>query len=83
MGRVFNYKLGCFNDVNVFVYVDARPDLQLKLGPGLVLLAKVCPWTGLKMVNYSNLFYEVNFQVILLPYTHSNATVKNFDDLVS
>ncbi len=22
---VFNYKLGCFNDVHVFIYVDAGP----------------------------------------------------------
>ncbi len=27
LGRVFNYKLGCFNDVHVFVYVDACPHL--------------------------------------------------------
>ncbi len=27
LGRVFNYKLGCFNDVHVFIYVDARPHL--------------------------------------------------------
>ncbi len=33
LGRVFNYKLGRFNDVNVFVYVDARPHLQLKTQP--------------------------------------------------
>jgi hypothetical protein len=27
LGRVFNYKLGCFNDVNVLIYVDAGPHL--------------------------------------------------------
>jgi len=27
LGRVFNHKLGCFNDVHVFVYVDTRPYL--------------------------------------------------------
>jgi len=26
-GRVFNYKLGCFPDVHVFIYVDAQPRL--------------------------------------------------------
>ncbi len=24
LGRVFNYKLGCFDDVHVFIYVDAH-----------------------------------------------------------
>ncbi len=24
LGQVFNYKLGCFGDVNVLIYVDAR-----------------------------------------------------------
>ncbi len=27
LGRVFNYKLACFNDVHVFIYVAARPRL--------------------------------------------------------
>jgi hypothetical protein len=27
LGRVFNHKLGCFNDVHEFVYVDAHPHL--------------------------------------------------------
>ncbi len=27
LGRVFNNKLGCFNDVHVLVYVEARPQL--------------------------------------------------------
>jgi hypothetical protein len=26
-GRVFNCKLGCFNNVHAFIYVDARPHL--------------------------------------------------------
>ncbi len=30
LGRVFNYKLGCFDNVHVFIYVDARPHLYLK-----------------------------------------------------
>jgi hypothetical protein len=34
LGRVFNIKLGCFDDVCVLIYEDAW-----KLGPGLVLLA--------------------------------------------
>ncbi len=25
LGLVFNYKLGCFNDVGVFIYADSRP----------------------------------------------------------
>ena len=25
--QVFNYKLGCFNDVHVFLYLDACPHL--------------------------------------------------------
>jgi len=27
LGWVFNYKLGCFDDVHVLIYVDARPHL--------------------------------------------------------
>jgi hypothetical protein len=27
LGRVFNYKLGRFYDVHVFIYVDAQPHL--------------------------------------------------------
>jgi hypothetical protein len=27
LGLVFNYKLGCYNDVHVFVYVDTHPHL--------------------------------------------------------
>jgi ACS family sodium-dependent inorganic phosphate cotransporter-like MFS transporter 9 len=27
LSRVFNYKLGCFDDVFVFIFVDARPHL--------------------------------------------------------
>ncbi len=27
LGRVFNYKVGHFADVHVFIYVDARPHL--------------------------------------------------------
>jgi hypothetical protein len=27
LGRVFNFKLGCFNDVHVFIYVDTHPHL--------------------------------------------------------
>ena len=27
LGRVFDYKLGCFDDVFVFIYVDALPYL--------------------------------------------------------
>ncbi len=27
LGRVFNVKLGCFDDVPVFIYADARPHL--------------------------------------------------------
>ncbi len=26
-GRFFNYKLGCFYDIPVLIYVDARPHL--------------------------------------------------------
>jgi hypothetical protein len=33
LGRVFNYKLGCFDDVHVFISVEARPQLQLKTRP--------------------------------------------------
>jgi hypothetical protein len=33
LGLAFNYKLGRFNDVNVFAYVDTRPHLQLKTRP--------------------------------------------------
>ncbi len=35
LGRVFNYKLGCFNDVHVLIYVYACPYLQLKTRPRL------------------------------------------------
>jgi len=27
LGRVFNYKLGCYDDVHLLIYVDARPCL--------------------------------------------------------
>jgi hypothetical protein len=30
LGWVFNFKLGCFDDVRVLIYADARPHLQLK-----------------------------------------------------
>jgi len=41
LGRVFNYKLGCFEDVHeTHVY-------GCTLGPGFVLLSKVCPWLTL------------------------------------
>ncbi len=33
LGRVFNYKLGCFDDVYLFNYVDIRPHLSLKTQP--------------------------------------------------
>jgi hypothetical protein len=33
LGRVCNYKLGRFNYLNVFVYMNARPHLQLKTQP--------------------------------------------------
>jgi hypothetical protein len=33
LGRVFNNKLGCFDDVHELIYVDARPDLKLKTRP--------------------------------------------------
>ncbi len=32
-GLVFNFKLGCFDDVCVFIYAEARPHLQLKTQP--------------------------------------------------
>jgi hypothetical protein len=31
-GRVFNFKLGCLDDVRVLVYSDACPHLLLKTG---------------------------------------------------
>jgi hypothetical protein len=33
LDRVFNFKLGCFDDVHVLIYADARPHLQLKTRP--------------------------------------------------
>jgi hypothetical protein len=30
LGRVFNCKLGCVDDVRVLIYADTRPHLQLK-----------------------------------------------------
>ncbi len=30
LGRIFNYKLGCFDDEQVLIYLDARPYLMLK-----------------------------------------------------
>jgi hypothetical protein len=27
LGQVFKYKFGCFDDVHVLIYVDARPHL--------------------------------------------------------
>ncbi len=34
LGRVFNYKLGCFESVHAFIYVDTHPRLELKTRPG-------------------------------------------------
>ncbi len=33
LGQVFNYKLGCFDDVHALIYVEARPRLTLKTWP--------------------------------------------------
>ncbi len=33
LGRVFNYKLGCFVDMYAFIYMDAHPHLELKTQP--------------------------------------------------
>jgi hypothetical protein len=33
LGQVFNYKLGCFDDVHILIYVDSRPHLWLKTRP--------------------------------------------------
>jgi hypothetical protein len=33
LGRVFNFKLGCLDDVRVVIYADARQHLQLKTRP--------------------------------------------------
>jgi len=33
LGRVFNYKLGCYDDVHVIMYTDAHPYLYLKNQP--------------------------------------------------
>jgi hypothetical protein len=33
LGRVFVYKLGCFDDMRVVIYMDARPHLELKTQP--------------------------------------------------
>ncbi len=33
LGRVFNYKLGCYDDVRVLMYAYAHPYLKLKTRP--------------------------------------------------
>ncbi len=33
LGRVFNLKLGCFDDAHILIYVDACPHLYLKTRP--------------------------------------------------
>jgi len=33
LGRVFNYKLGCYDDVHVIMYADAHSYLWLKTWP--------------------------------------------------
>ncbi len=33
LGQVYNYKLGCFDDVHVLIYVYAYPHLLLKTRP--------------------------------------------------
>jgi hypothetical protein len=53
LGRVFNYKLSCFNDVNVFVYVDACPHLQLKTWPRFSPISLSLPMDRLIM-DYSH-----------------------------
>jgi hypothetical protein len=39
LGRVFNFKFGCFDDEYLLIYKDARPHPELKTWPRLVLLA--------------------------------------------
>jgi hypothetical protein len=33
LDRVFNFKVGCFDDVRVLIYADVHPHLQLKTRP--------------------------------------------------
>ncbi len=33
LGRVFNYKLGCFDNEHAYIYVDKHPHLELKNRP--------------------------------------------------
>ncbi len=46
LDRVFNYKLGCYDDMHILIYVDTCLHLHLKTQPRFcVLSAKVCPWS--------------------------------------
>jgi hypothetical protein len=42
-GRDFNFKLDCFVMYVIEQHIQAHPSQELKLGPGFVLLAEVCP----------------------------------------
>ena len=45
LSRVFNYKLGYLDDVNVLIYIDARPHLQLKTRPRGCIFSHVRPFS--------------------------------------
>jgi hypothetical protein len=79
LGRVFNYKLGCFDGVHVFIYVDACTHIfSWKLGPGLVLLAKVCPCIARKKTLFIIMFVKCWATWGLCCKTHSGLVIYRF-----
>ncbi len=67
--QVFYFKLGCFVTSVILLYAQARPHLELKPGPGFVLLAKVCPWSELNQTEKTYLDYF--FKLCELNHIHN------------
>ncbi len=59
--QVFYFQLGCFVTSVILLYAQVRLHLELKPGPGFVLLANVCPWSELNQTEKTYLDYFFNF----------------------
>ncbi len=59
LGRVFNFKIGCFGDVNVLSCVEACRHLELKTWP------RFCP-VDLSLPRYCVLLFTIGLAVILM-----------------
>ncbi len=63
LGRVFNFKLGSFVSKKYHCMACTQSLLKLKFGPGLVLIAKVCPWLRWLVIRGWELVRLVNIEV--------------------